>query len=684
MNRTIASASSLAVSDGQSIDAHSKHRRDLDGLRAVAALSVVACHTSMPLPGGATGVDMFFVLSGFLISGILLRSLLHDSFSFSDFYSRRIRRIFPALVVVLFTVWLVGSVLLLPEEYRRLGKDIATSATFSLHIFGELEHNFAPLEFDSGGTLLDHLWSLGVEEQFYLLWPLFLLTIWRFSKRRILYVAVSIAIVMLVSFGFLVAKDNESIGLVPWRGLWELSAGGLVACVQLVRQSEPRTPLSSTNRDWRWLANPHLSGAAAASMLVTAIVSHPSSPVLSNLWTVVPAGGTLLLISSAQRSFLSTHILGTAPMSFIGQISYPLYLWHFPVLSIISVLLWDHPQNSAVIFTIVIVTSLLLAFLTNKFVEIPIRFYPRRTATTATLVGLMILSGAVGIAVLLGAIRPFPNFRDQDLIRSTTEDWLNDSNTDSWTKFPDGIRTLGHGSRHALFIGDSNMQQYYPRIEKLVFSNALLSRNAMFATKYGCAPGIVEVLIEGERLGSTCRKYLDDALAYAADPSVDTVVIAASWYAHLLQVQSLSSIGHGVPLKPEANLAVADVKSTLSRLTGAGKRVYLVLNLPVGAGLDPRAHLSRTELLPSTGSARYTEENKKSVETALEPIATRLKDVAKATGAVTIDPLQFLCNETSCPWQSANGKSMYRDLWHLRPSYVRDQVKYLDFIMLDQ
>jgi peptidoglycan/LPS O-acetylase OafA/YrhL len=159
------------------------HRPDLDGLRALAAVSVLAFHSMyQTVPGGGQGVDMFFVLSGFLISGIILRALIAESFSFSDFYARRIRRIFPALIVVLLTVWIVGSLILLPDEYRRLGKDVATSAVFSLYIFWGLETNLS-FDMDVGGNLLSQLWSLGVEEQYYLLWPLFLLILYKIQTQ---------------------------------------------------------------------------------------------------------------------------------------------------------------------------------------------------------------------------------------------------------------------------------------------------------------------------------------------------------------------------------------------------------------------------------------------------------------------------------------------------------------------
>ena len=166
------------------------HRPDIDGLRAIAILSVLGFHAfGRLLPGGFVGVDIFFVISGYLISGILLRGLKQNNFSFIKFYSRRIKRIFPALSLMLVVTWIAGWYLLLPDEYARLGKHIASGAGFVSNVTLWKEAGY----FDQSGALkpLLHLWSLGVEEQFYLIWPLLLFVAW---KRRINLLATILAI----------------------------------------------------------------------------------------------------------------------------------------------------------------------------------------------------------------------------------------------------------------------------------------------------------------------------------------------------------------------------------------------------------------------------------------------------------------------------------------------------------
>lgn len=161
-----------------------KYRPDIDGLRAVAALLVVAVHTNL-LPGGFIGVDIFFVISGYLISGIILRQLYADRFSFLDFYARRVRRIFPALIVVLLAVVAWGWLVLLSDEYQLLGKDVAVGAAFLMN-FTEWLRRDAHVDLP---RMLGHLWSLGVEEQFYLFWPVLLYAMWHWARSSLVSVA---------------------------------------------------------------------------------------------------------------------------------------------------------------------------------------------------------------------------------------------------------------------------------------------------------------------------------------------------------------------------------------------------------------------------------------------------------------------------------------------------------------
>ena len=658
------------------------HRRDLDGLRALAALSVVASHTTA-FPGGDTGVDMFFVLSGYLISGIILRGLARQNFSFSEFYGRRIRRIFPALIVVLTTVWLLGSLVLLPDDFQHLGKQIATSSTFSLYIFKGLE-GYAPDNVDLGGNYLDQLWSLGVEEQFYLLWPLCLLIVWKLGKKDPSVIGIAIAAITIATFVLSMATGSLPTGmsLIPWRSAFELSAGALLACGQtfsfsLLGKISERIKSSH----FSFLLRPYFLGFAAAAILLVAILTDPDKQIFPDSRAFAPTGGTLLLIAAGTQSPINRMIFGSSPMVFVGLISYPLYLWHFPIIFIILGLAWGHTPNQATMFFLVVTTSVVLAFFTCKYVELPIRFHPKKATAIWALCIAMLFCAALGFSSSLGTIRPVSYLIAGDLASSAAEHLSPDSNSSSWIRPPDRWLTIGKGSRHILFVGDSSMQQYYPRIETLLSDSTFQKHDAVFATRPGCAPGVVEMPTESEAKQNACRNFIRNIVNYAQDPKVESVVIAASWYAYFFGPWNVIA----GPLKEESlktgsDAAFESLRKTVTEFRQSGKSVYLVLNIPIGGDLDPRAYWPA--LLPNPDAMPNYGKNKVRVMTALKPIESKLRKVAEETGAIVIDPLQSLCDETSCPPFDAAGKSMYRDLWHLRPSYVRQNVKFLDAILM--
>lgn len=650
------------------------HRRDIDGLRALAALSVIAVHTGI-IPGGGTGVDIFFVLSGFLISGIILRGSIRDQFSFSDFYARRIRRIFPALVVVLLTVWAVGNVVLLPDDYHRLGKDILTSATFSLYIFLGLETHL-PFDPDVGGDMLTHLWSLGVEEQFYLVWPLLLVCVYRFARSRLSYLAVGVAGTALVAFALFVVEDRlpPSLALAPWRGLYELSLGGLLAVLQLGDFPLLRKIVTSVKNVptlGRWALNANLWTLIATMFLIYALLHDPARQLFHNSWSIAPTLGTLLLLLSGSQSTIGRRMFASRGMVFFGLISYPLYLWHYPVLVFTTVLTWGHLPSPLDTLLLVLSISTALAFLTYKYIEIPIRQSPRRASTIVSLCTAISLTGLLGLATLAGLIRPVSYLTGGDLALTTSEDWLSASNSTSWTQFQDQPLVLGSGRPRALFIGDSNMQQYYPRIRALLLDHKSLHQAVAFITRFGCVPG-AETVSDS----SGCGKYIHDAVAYASESHVDTVVISACWYGYFSDMQWIRGFGKRNPLKPSAEPAMENLKRIMNGFVGSGKHVYLVLNIPVGFGLDPRARAYWHGAPPVSLS-------KREVTAVLEPVDSQLRRVAAEVGATVIDPLDYLCNPLHCPVVSNDGKSLYRDLWHLRPSYVRNDVTFLDEVVLE-
>lgn len=365
-----------------------KYRPDIDGLRAVAVLGVILYH-AFPclLPGGFIGVDVFFVISGYLISGILYRGVQEGNFSFRDFYGRRIRRLFPSLITVLIICLLYGRILLLPDEYSSLGKQVAWGTIFSQNFLYWQESGY----FDIASTLkpLLHLWSLAVEEQFYIFFPPLMILIW---KRKWPYAGI-ILVLFIASFvlNLVMSFQNQvtDFYLTPYRA-WEFLAGALLAW---------RTFCKSHDDDRPRIAMA-VSGALLLGIGMVFLHQGESYPGWRALFPVV---GTLLLIGAGSGTWLNRKLLADPRVVWIGIISYPLYLFHWPLISFVHVVRGNEPEP----FYVIVALVLAFAFATGTFylVEQKVRRNASRW-TVPLLVLVFVLIGLYGCAVWANWIPP--------------------------------------------------------------------------------------------------------------------------------------------------------------------------------------------------------------------------------------------------------------------------------------
>lgn len=290
------------------------YRPDIDGLRALAVLAVVIYHAfPAALPGGFCGVDIFFVISGYLISGILFKSLAQDNFSFIEFYSRRIRRIFPALIVVLFLTLFLGYFYLLSDEFEQLGKHVAASCVFIQNIVFLKESGY----FDTSADLkpLLHLWSLAVEEQFYIFFPPLLILIWR-KKTSITWIFTSLIALSFIANIVISVKDSASdFFLAPYR-CWELLAGSLLAWQHFSKGSGTR------------LGN--IYSTFGVLLITFSLIWLDKTNPYPGWRAVFPVTGAVLLIAAGPSSIINRWLLSNQISIWIGLISYPLYLFHWP------------------------------------------------------------------------------------------------------------------------------------------------------------------------------------------------------------------------------------------------------------------------------------------------------------------------------------------------------------------
>lgn len=331
-----------------------KYRKDIDGLRAVAVLLVIFSHAGVPgFTGGYLGVDVFFVISGFLITFMIVSEVEAQHFSFSNFYLRRIRRLMPAFFSVAFSTALLSSFLLLPEDLRLFNQSLIFSSLSLGNIFfwqQDLRY-FAPA---SAEQPLLHTWSLGVEEQFYLFWPLFVLLCYRYLGWRVLVIFTA-AILALSLLGSELAASSysykpEAYYLLPFR-MFEMMMGGLVA-LTYTKLPVLENKVSSL-----------LSLLAATMILAPAVILNETS-TFPGINAFIPSLGTCLLIITGKQHLIATNrLLATRPMRGIGAISYSLYLWHWPILAFIQ---YHNIPMNWITTSWIIALTFLLSYLTWK------------------------------------------------------------------------------------------------------------------------------------------------------------------------------------------------------------------------------------------------------------------------------------------------------------------------------
>lgn len=337
-----------------------KYRADIDGLRAIAVLSVVGFHAFPDwVKGGFIGVDIFFVISGFLISTIIYQNLNLNSFSFLQFYSRRIKRIFPSLLLVLIASLVYGWYELFPEEYTLLNKHVSAGAGFISNLLLWKESGYFDRAAETKHLL--HLWSLGIEEQFYILWPLILWFSWK-RRWNLLLVTAGLA---LASFGFNIWKIKKDITFafyLPQTRIWELLAGSCLAYFTLFKQN--------TLNKFK-LGGGSLQSSLGAALIFLGLLFITQDRNFPGWWALLPVAGSLFIISACPYNRVNT-ILSNPVLVWFGLISYPLYLWHWPVLTYSRMI--NHGTKSPEIRITAVLLSIVLAWLTYKLIEKPIRF----------------------------------------------------------------------------------------------------------------------------------------------------------------------------------------------------------------------------------------------------------------------------------------------------------------------
>ena len=659
---------------------HPKYRPDIDGLRAVAVLAVVAFH-AFPrwMPGGFVGVDIFFVISGYLISTILLENLARDTFSFTTFYMRRIRRIFPALALVLAASFAFGWYSLFADEFASLGKHMAGGAGFVANILLWKEAGY----FDTASELkpLLHLWSLGIEEQFDLLWPLVLWLVWR-RKFNVLSVIVLLLAVSFAANLYRIGRAPTAVFYSPHTRFWELLAGSLLAWLVVNRSRVAENLRRTCDRllarviyreapvnDGRTLDN--VLSVAGFVLLVLSFWKITSSTPFPGAWAAVPVAGAFLVIAAGSQAWLNRVLLANRVAVFFGLISFPLYLWHWPLLAFARIIEGGTPARSVRIAAVL--AAMVLATLTWRFIERPLRFGGHGKVKAIALVVTVAILGCAGYITY--RMEGFPD-RAANLSHLTSQlGWGGDHNLrDAVCQqrfFTDDFRaafcrlTPNQPAPAIMLMGDSMSWHFFPGLDKLAQQHGV----GVLALNHGrCAAFLGFTLTppddHWEYDEHLCQRVADKALTLAQNrPAVKTVIFAHSPY---YWPKPETRFLHDPP--PEHNDAAYtryiqdSLRRVFSALLAQGKRIVYITN-NAQFSFPPEECFARRFRSPKRPDCAQSRESwlansNARLLAAIDGVLAEFPQVRR------FDLSSALCDEERC-WAMQDGKLLYRDHAHL-------------------
>lgn len=604
------------------------YRPDVDGLRALAVLAVIAFHAAMPgAKGGFIGVDIFFVISGFLIGSMIEADLATGSFSYRNFFARRARRILPALFLVTALTILAGWWILLPAEYQRLGQSVAYTAGLIPNVFFAQQAGgyFAPTaELDP----LLHLWSLGVEAQFYLGIPVILVT----AARRGLPVRIVIIVISVVSMMISIMTAGTEHGFYwPWGRAWEFLAGAAVSRI------------TSQQHD----ANGRLLPAAGIlALAVSLLVIGPDTPY-PGMWAALPCLGAACLIGAGPGNRITSALLGNPAMAYLGRISYGLYLWHYPILVFQRLVL---PSPTAMEIAGALLVATILAIVTHTLVDIPVRrcatgnphAFARPMALAAAalaLVGALLVITA-GAPSRIAAIAPEP-FDHEAALRFRT--CLIDATQGAADYRAD--LCLNTASSVTLW-GDSHAAHLWPG-----FAGTEDAKPSQL-TAAGCFP-------EGKSRAGRCADAEFLFMQHLQRMKPHTVVLAAHWQTY------------------NAATLTAHLEETMNWLRGIGVvRIMVVGPVPTWPYAVPD-HAVREAMIHRLNQVATTAILPEIIRRQLDALDRRLERTTKERGGEYVSPMRMFCSDAACKIaanSTAPVRFLYFDGNHLAIEGAREIV----------
>ncbi len=560
------------------------YRRDIDGLRAVAIIVVLLYHFDVPVfSGGFVGVDIFFTISGYLIGSIVLRQLSERKFSFLDFYARRVRRLFPAALAVIVATICVSHVLLLPIDYREFGQSVVAALLYASNILFYLEAGYFDLASHSKPLL--HTWSLSVEEQFYLVFPLLAFL----CARHIKWVLAGLIVASLAAAQWYVSVDpSAAFYLYPFRA-WEMFLGVGLAALQLSgRRLAPENPTAAA-----------LLVGVGVVLLIAPVILFDNATPFPGITALAPCAGAAICIAAGSRpNTLSQAVFGSAPMVFVGRISYSLYLWHWPVLVLYG---YSQPDAITPVETgVLLALTFFLAWASWKYIENPFRKAPGAAAVPLRTIGVAVACSALPIVFgfLLHRTDGLPSRLDPETARiaEAASNFLRD-----WTGCVPEANARVPGVEHCVagnpdvaptvvVWGDSHAAAM-----KVGFMEeaARLDRNALLFWKAGCPPAVGLAKFESvsnAAENASCTSQNQAIMAWLmAHENVEAVVLVGRWSYYTsgtgvgidggITVR-LASVPQHARLEDQTRTLTDALDATIGMLKSRGIAVYVLEQVP--------------------------------------------------------------------------------------------------------
>lgn len=621
------------------------YRPDIDGLRAVAVLAVVVYHFApMLVPGGFVGVDVFFVVSGYLITAISARRMRAGGFGFLDFYARRARRLLPALTLVLLTSVVVGELVYGDRAQAAVGQSALAAALFAanLHFYSALDYFQASIETQP----LLHLWSLGVEEQFYLVAPVGLVLLIR-RPRLLWWSAVSGVTVSFLGSVWATESMPRAAFFLPVFRAWELGLGALLA----LRPWSPRSPPARTA----------LSVAGIAAVVGSAFALDEHTPFPGA--TALPATlGTLALLAAGPQT-PTGQLLSVAPMRAVGRWSYAWYLWHWPALVFVTFLLARHPSLLEALG--LGLATLALSTASTEWLEAPIRTWRVGQPGASVRAGLLV---SVGLAALGAATWFTRDPGDTAVTQARFDALIAQPEPDCDAFVTNGLQVLvcAIGTPEPpidlVVLGDSHAATLATPLRRLAMERG---QTGLDITRNDCPP-----LFDVERGDlppeQSCHAHSTMVLDALAELEPRRVVLSARWPLYVEQ----SRVGDADRAIPrliragsrdrDADLPVA-LTRTVQRLQDSGAEIILVGSIPEVAFHVPREQQRRAQVgqaLPPGPETAVFEDRRARSKEMLETVATR-------TGTRVVQPSDALCGPDHCAIVATDGTPLYFDDNHL-------------------